>query len=141
MISLEQTASIEPYNIFHKSGIEDGTRIDPALRRKHMAHDHGYEYQIRIVHEDGIEELSGWMNSAENVAQAMIAVHKPRDRTCWLLVRNIICSNCADRAQVLEYPILDIPSPRCIPHDSRYLQVVESKNRYALGFSASRHTP
>ena len=29
-----------------------------------MAHNHGYEYQIRIVHEDGIEELSGWMNSS-----------------------------------------------------------------------------
>ena len=106
-----------------------------------MAHDHGYEYQIRIVHEDGIEELSGWMNSAENVAQAMIAVHKPRDRTCWLLVRNIICSNCADRAQVLEYPILDIPSPRCIPHDSQYLREVDSRNRRALSYSATSPTP
>jgi hypothetical protein len=104
-----------------------------------MAHNHGYEYQIRIVHEDGIEALSGWMNSAEQVAQAMIAVHKPRDGTCWLLVRNIICPNCSAREQVLEYPIMDVPSPRCIPHDSRYLQVVESKNRYALGFSASSH--
>ena len=28
-----------------------------------MAHNHGNEYQIRIVHEDGTEELSGWMNS------------------------------------------------------------------------------
>ena len=96
-----------------------------------MAHNHGYEYQIRIVHADGIEELSGWMNGAEQVAQAMIAVHKPRDGTCWLLVRNVICPNCLDGGQVLEYPILDIPSPRCIPHDSRYLQVVESRNRCA----------
>ena len=96
-----------------------------------MAHNHGYEYQIRIVHEDGIEELSGWMNSAEQVAQAMIAVRKPRDGACWLVVRNIMCPNCSDREQVLEYPILDTPSPRCIPHDSRYLQVVESRNRCA----------
>ena len=106
-----------------------------------MAHNHGYEYQIRIVCEDGTEELSGWMNSTEQVAQTMIAVHKPRDGTCWLLVRNIICPNCSDREQVLEYPIMDIPSPRCIPHDSRYLQVVESRNRCALGFSASSHRP
>ena len=98
-----------------------------------MAHNHGNEYQIRIVHEDGIEELSGLLNSIEQVAQAMIAVHKPRDGTCWLLVRNIICPNCSDGGQVLEYPLMDIPSPRCIPHDSRYLQVVESKNRYGLG--------
>ena len=104
-----------------------------------MAHNHGYEYQIRIVLEDGIEELSAWMNSAEQVAQAMIAIHKPRGGTCWLLVRNIICPNCSDGEQILEYPIMDVPSPRCIPHDSRYLQVVESKNRYALGFSASIH--
>ena len=31
--------------------------------RKHMAHNHGNEYQVRIVHEDGTEELSGWMKS------------------------------------------------------------------------------
>ena len=36
-----------------------------------MAHNHGNEYQIRIVHEDGTEELSGLMNSTEQVAQAM----------------------------------------------------------------------
>ena len=106
-----------------------------------MAHNHGYEYQIRIVYEDGFEKLCGWMNSAEQVAQAMSSVHEPRIKTCWLLVRNITCPNCSDRAQVLEYPIAHIPSPRCIPHDSRYLQVVESKNRYASGFSASIHRP
>ena len=106
-----------------------------------MAHNHGYEYQIRIVNEDGVEKLSGWMNSREQVAQAMIVVHKPRGGTCWLLVRNIICPNCSSGEQVSEYPIVDFPSPRCIPHDSRYLQVVESKNRYALGFSASNHRP
>jgi hypothetical protein len=106
-----------------------------------MAHNHGYEYQIRIVHEDGIEELSGWVNSAEQVAQEMIAVHKQRAGAYWLLVRNITCPNCSGGEQVLEYPIIDIPSPRCIPHDSRYLQVVESKNRHAFGFSASNHGP
>ena len=106
-----------------------------------MAHNHGNEYQIRIVHKGGAEELSGWMNSTEQVAQAMDAVHRPQGEAYWLLVRNVLCSNCLNREQILEYPIMDIPSPRCIPHDSSYLLVVKSKNRYALRFSASWHTP
>ena len=106
-----------------------------------MAHNHGEEYQVRIVHEDGTEELSGWMNSTEQVAQAMAAVHRPQGEAYWLLVRNILCPNCLDREQILEYPIMDVPSPRYMPHDSGYLQVVGSRNRYALGISASWHTP
>jgi hypothetical protein len=38
-----------------------------------MAHNHGNEYQIKIVHEDGTEELCEWMNSEEQLAQAMVA--------------------------------------------------------------------
>jgi hypothetical protein len=110
-------------------GSEMEIRIDPELRRKHMAHSHGNEYKIRIVREDGIEELSGWMNSTEQVAQEMLVVHRAQGQTFWLLVRNILCPNCSNREQILEYPIVDIPSPRCIPHDSRYLQVVESRNQ------------
>jgi hypothetical protein len=106
-----------------------------------MAHNHGYEYQIRIAREDGTEELSGWMSSTGQVSQAMTVVHKPQGTTCWLLERNIICPNCSDREQILEYPIMDTPSPRYIPHDSRYLQVVDSRKPYALGFSASSRTP
>ena len=44
---------------------------------KHMAHNHGSEYQVRIVHEDGTEELSGWLNSAEQVAQTIAASPRP----------------------------------------------------------------
>jgi hypothetical protein len=66
-----------------------------------MAHNHGNEYQIRIVREDGIEELSGWMNSIEQTAQAMLAVRRPQGRTYWLLVRNILCPNCSDRERIL----------------------------------------
>ena len=106
-----------------------------------MAHNHGNEYQIRIVREDGIEELSGWMNSTEQVAQAMLMVHRAPGKTYWLLVRSILCPSCSDREQILEYPIVDIPSPRCVPHHSRYLQGMESRNQYGLGFSASRKTP
>jgi hypothetical protein len=96
-----------------------------------MAHNHGNEYQIRIIREDGIEELSGWMNSTEQVAQAMLAVQRLQGKSFWLLVRNILCPNCSDREQIWECPIMHIPSPRFIPHDSRYLQVVESRNQYA----------
>ena len=99
-----------------------------------MAHNHGNEYQIRIVREDGIEELSGWMNSTEQVAQAMLAVRRPEGKTYWLQVRNILCPGCSDREQIMESPIVHVPSPRYIPLDSHYLMVVESRNRFSLGF-------
>ena len=107
-----------------------------------MAHNHGNEYQIRIVREDGVEELSGWMNSTEQVAQAMLAVQRPQGKTYWLLVRNILCPDCSDKEQrIMECPLTTIPSPRYMPHDTGYLRVVESRDRYSLGFSASRHAP
>ena len=96
-----------------------------------MAHNHGNEYRIRIIQENGMEELSDWMNSTEQVAQAILSVHRPQGTTYWLLVRNILCPNCSDGEQIWEYPIMHVPSPRFIPHDSRYLQVVESRNPYA----------
>ena len=96
-----------------------------------MAHNHGNEYRMRIVRENGIEELSRWMNSIEQVAQEMLTIHKPQGTSYWLQVRNILCLNCSDREQMWEYPIMHIPSPRFIPHDSRYLQVVESRNQYS----------
>ncbi len=101
-----------------------------------MAHNHGNEYQVKIVHEDGTEELSGWMNSAEQVAQAMAAVRRPQGNAYWLRERNVVCPNCLDidrEQRILEYPLTDIPSPRCSPHDSRYLLSVGSRDRYALG--------
>jgi len=104
-----------------------------------MAHNHGNEYQVRIVREDGIEELSGWMDSAEQIAQTMLAVDRPQGKTYWLLVRNMLCPSCSDRGQISEYPLMRAPSPRYIPHDSRYLEVVESRDRCALDFSASAY--
>ena len=95
-----------------------------------MAHNHGNEYQIKIVHEDGTEELSGWMNSEEQVAQAMAAVHRPQGKTHWLRARNVVCPNCLDREQrIVECPLTHIPSPRLSPHDSRYLVAVGARNR------------
>jgi hypothetical protein len=104
-----------------------------------MAYNHGNEYQIRIVHEDSTEELSEWMNSTEQVARVLILTRKPRGATCWLLVRNIFYANGSYQEQILEYPILDMPSTRYIPHDSHCPQGVESKRQYALGFTESSH--
>jgi hypothetical protein len=98
-----------------------------------MAHSHGNEYQVQIIHEDGTEELSGWMNSEAQVAQVMAALHRPEGNPYWLRERNVVCPNCLDREQrILEFPLMDIPSQRCSPHDSRYLRAVGYKNRYEL---------
>jgi hypothetical protein len=91
-----------------------------------MAHN-GNEYQIRIINEDGTVELIGWMNSTEQVAQAMAAVHRSQGKVSWLLVRR-------EDQIILECPITDIPSPRYSPHDSHYLVRVRSRDRYASGF-------
>lgn len=105
-----------------------------------MIHNHGNEYQIKIVHEDGTEELSGLLNSMEQVAQAMTAVDRPQGKTYWLLVRNVLCPDCLDKEQIImECPIANIPSPRYMPHDSGYLKAVDSRNRFALDLSESEH--
>jgi hypothetical protein len=82
------------------------------------------------------------MNSEEQVAQAMGAVRRSQGNAYSLRERNVLCPNCLDREQrIVEYPLTDIPSPRCSPHDSRYLLAVGSRDRYALVFTASWHTP
>ncbi|MBZ5498377.1 MAG: hypothetical protein LAP85_18410 [Acidobacteriia bacterium] len=91
-----------------------------------MAHNEN-EYQIRIIYEDGTVELSGWMNSTEQVAQAMAAVHRSQVKASWLLVRG-------EDQIIQECPIGDIPSPRYSPHDSLYLVRVRSRDRYASSF-------
>ena len=99
-----------------------------------MAHNHGNEYQVTIIHEDGIEELSEWLISEEQVAHAVAAVRGRQGKTYWLRERNIVCPNCPDRNQIiLEYPLSDIPSPRFNPHDSRYLRAVGFRDRHSLG--------
>jgi hypothetical protein len=96
-----------------------------------MAHSHGNEYQVRIIHADGTEQASGWMNSEEQLALAMAAVHRAQGKAYWLRERNALCPECLDREQriIVECPIAYTPSPRCRPHDSRYLVAVGSKNR------------
>ena len=95
-----------------------------------MAHNHGNEYQVRIVHEDGTEELSGWMKSEEQVAPAMAAIHRPQGNAYWLRQRNVLCPDCPERDQgIWEYPLTGIPSSRYSPHDSGYLLAVGRRNR------------
>jgi hypothetical protein len=95
-----------------------------------MAHDHGKEYQISIVHEDGTEELSGWMQREEQVAPAMAAIHRPQGTAYWLRERNVICPDCRERDQgISEYPLTEVPSVRYSPHDSGYLLVAGWRNR------------
>jgi len=99
-----------------------------------VAHNHASEYQVRIVDGDGTEELSGWLSSAEQVAQAIAADRKPQGKAYWIQARNVLCDDCPpDREKrIVECPLTGMPSPRYSPHDSRYLVEVGSKNRYEL---------
>jgi hypothetical protein len=91
-----------------------------------MAHNDN-AYQIRTICENGTVELSGWMNSTEQVAHAMAAIHGSQGKAYWLLVRR-------EEQIIMECPITDIPPPRYSPHDSHYLVKVRSRDRYASGF-------
>jgi len=87
-----------------------------------MVHTHGKEYQIRIVYEDGTEELSGWMQSEGQVAPAMAAIHRPHGTAYWLRARHVRCPDCREQDQgTWECPLTGIPSSRYRPHDSGYL--------------------
>ena len=97
-----------------------------------MAHNHGAEYQVKIVYENGVEELSDWMDSKEQVPQAMVALHTPRVKAYWLRERNAVCPKCVDREQrIMEFPLTRIPCSRSRPHDSRYLAEVGLKDPYS----------
>lgn len=98
-----------------------------------MAHTHSNEYQLKIVLQDGTEELSAWMQSQEQITEAIAVIHRRRPQTCWLRERRGGCPDCSGREQrILEYPFADIRSPRYSPRDSRYLVAVGSKDQYEL---------
>jgi len=78
-----------------------------------MAHNHGSEYQVRIVRGDGTEELSGWLKSAEQASQAIAACHRPQDKAYWLLERNVLCPT----AQIRERESWNIPLRISLLHD------------------------
>jgi hypothetical protein len=76
-----------------------------------MTHEHGSEYQVRIVHEDETEVLSGWMNSQEDVAQAITGLRGSPAKAYWLQVRNILCLNCPHRElTIVEFPLTLTPA-------------------------------
>jgi hypothetical protein len=99
-----------------------------------MECNHGSEFQIKVIHGDGTEELGGWMKSEAEVAQAVASAKSGRGKTYWLRKRDVVCPDCLDKEQqiILEFPILDKPSARCRAHDSGYLNAVGSRDRYAL---------
>ena len=93
----------------------------------HDPHNHGSEYQVKIVHEDGTELLSGWMTSEERVVEAVAAIQWVAGKTYWLQERNIVCPDCSNMGhRILEYQLTDKISTRYSPHDSRYLRAGET---------------
>jgi hypothetical protein len=71
-----------------------------------VTHEHGSEYQLRIVHEDETEELRGWMNCPEDVAQTITGLRGSPAKAYWLQIRNILCLNCQQREQtIVEFPL------------------------------------
>jgi len=95
----------------------------PHSERHRMAHEHGNEYQVKIVHTNGTEQLSGWMKSEEQIPQVMASVHMSPGKTYWLQRRNVVCPNCLDREQrILELPVTHVLSLRWQPHDSRHMR-------------------
>jgi hypothetical protein len=96
-----------------------------------MAHNHGSEYQVKVIDEDGTEALSEWIEHG-NVEQTMAALRKPQARAYWLRERNVTlatCPLCRDReAAIAEYPLTDRLSPRSSPHDSSYLVSTGTKD-------------
>lgn len=74
-----------------------------------MAHNHGNEYQIRVIQEDGAEVLSEWIEH-EDVTETMLALSKPQAKASWLRERRAkvaTCPICQEREPVIiEYPFV-----------------------------------
>lgn len=96
-----------------------------------MPHNHGIEYQIKVIHEDGTEVLSEWIELG-NVDQTMAALRRPEARAHWMRERNVTvvaCPLCRDKqTAIAEYPLTDCLSPRSHPHYSSYLVLTGSKD-------------
>ena len=89
----------------------------------HDPHNHGSEYQVKIVHDDGTQLLTGWMSGEERVVEAVAAIQWAQGKTYWLQERNILCPACSNIAlRILEYRLTDNTSKRYSPRDSRYLR-------------------
>ena len=71
-----------------------------------MSHDHGSEYQIKVVHEDGAEEVSEWMTSEEQVVEMVASAHGQHGKAYWLRERNVLCPDCPVREHRVEEYLL-----------------------------------
>ena len=58
-----------------------------------MAHNHGSKYQVKVIHEDGTEALSEWIEHG-NVPQTMAALRTPQARAYWLRERRVTVADC-----------------------------------------------
>src|SRR5450631_909081 len=103
-----------------------------------MAHTHGIEYQVKVIHEDRTEVFSEWIDQG-NIVYTMAALRKPQVRAYWLRERNVtvpFCPLCPEgETEVTEYPLVDYLSPRSHPHDSRYLVLTGTKDPHDLPVS------
>lgn len=104
-----------------------------------MTHNHGSEYQVKVIHEDGTEVLSEWIKQ-EDIAYTMAALRKPQARAYWLRERNVkvpFCALCREiETSVTECPVTDHLSPRSHVHDSSYLALTGAKDPCDLPVSA-----
>ena len=89
-----------------------------------MAHNHGAEFQVKVIHEDGTEVLSEWIECGK-IAPTIAALRKPQARAYWLRERGVTvaaCPLCGDgETSIAEFPLADCLSPRSRPHNSSYL--------------------
>jgi hypothetical protein len=91
-----------------------------------MAHDHGSEYQIRAIREDGTEAMSAWIERGD-LERTMAVFRAPQVKAYWLRERNVtvvdgsICRE--NEAAISEYPFAYSSASRSSqPHDSDYLR-------------------
>jgi hypothetical protein len=96
-----------------------------------MTHEHGSEYQLKIVHEDETEELSGWMKCQEEVAEAITRRRRSPAKAYWLQVRNILCLHCLQR----KVTIVEFPLTLTAAENTRYPRQTE---RRLFGSASSR---
>jgi hypothetical protein len=98
-------------------------------------HNHGSVYQVKVIHQDGSEELSEWIEPRE-IPYTLAALHKPQATAYWLRERNItvpFCPHCQDvETVVTEYPVTDHLSPRSHAHDTSYLVLTGAKDSYGV---------
>ena len=95
---------------------------------KGMRHEHGSEYQLKTVLEDGNEEFTGWLTQ-EQLVPAMASA-RAKGKAFWLRERSMVCLICPDREpKVQEYPVAHSDSSRYRPRDSKYLVATGVRNR------------